>query len=119
MTLSRRAFLVSTAAAATVARPSILRAAEPLNISTVLGNSIHWVQFAAVEKGFYKEAGFDANLLALQSSPQSIQLLLNGEYHLATSQPEPFVAAVEKGATEIAAISAPTNYCDWVLVGNP
>jgi len=120
MVLSRRRFLgVSAAAAAAVAKPAIIRAAEPLTISTVFGNSIHWVQLAAVDKGFYQEAGFEPKLVALQSSAQSIQLLLNDEYQLATSQPEPFIAAVEKGATNIAAISAPTNYCDWVLVGAP
>ena len=41
--------------AASVAKPTLVRAAEPLNIGMILGNSIHWVQFIAIEKGFYKE----------------------------------------------------------------
>jgi ABC-type nitrate/sulfonate/bicarbonate transport system substrate-binding protein len=114
-TLTRRAF-VGTAAAC-LARPALLRAAEPLNVSVVLGNSIHWVQFVAADKGFYKEAGFDASILPLQSSPQSIQMALSGGFHVATSQPETFVAAVEQGATILAAMSAPTNRSDWVLTG--
>ncbi|HVY59893.1 MAG TPA: ABC transporter substrate-binding protein [Xanthobacteraceae bacterium] len=115
-TLTRRAF-VGTAAAACVAKPAIVRAAEPLNVSVVLGNSIHWVQFVAADKGFYKEAGFEPKVLALQSSPQSIQMALSGGFHVATSQPESFVAAVQQGATVLAAMSAPTNKTDWVLTG--
>jgi len=118
ITLSRRFFLAgATAAGAGIVKPAVLRAAEPLNISVVLGNSIHWVQFAAVDKGFYKDVGFDAKLSALQSSPQSLQMALSGEWQIATSQPETFVAAVEQGATILGAMSAPTNRCDWVLTG--
>jgi len=119
MRVSRRACIVGGLAAATgsLARPAIVRAAEPLNVSVVLGNSIHWVQFVAADKGFYKEAGFEPRILALQSSAQSVQFALTGEYHVATSQPETFVAAFEQGASQLAAMAAPTNYCDWILVG--
>ena len=117
MGIHRRELLVG-AAALGVARPSIARAAEPLNVSVVLGNAIHWVQFVANDIGLYKDAGFDPNIQALQSSPQSVQFALTGQYQVATSQPETFVAAVEQGATQLAAMSAPTNSSDWVLVGN-
>ncbi|QTL02206.1 ABC transporter substrate-binding protein [Aquabacter sp. L1I39] len=114
--LTRRSFLAATAAAA-VARPALVRAAQPLNVSLVLGNAIHWVQFVAVDKGMYKEEGFAPSLMAMQGSASSVQMALSGEYHLATSQPETFFAAVEQGASELAAQSAPMNKCDWVLVG--
>lgn len=114
--LTRRTFL-ATAAAAAVARPALVHAAQPLNVSLVLGNAIHWVQFIAAEKGMYKEEGFEPKLLALQSSASSVQMALSGEYHLATSQPETFISAVEQGASELAAQSAPMNKADWVLVG--
>ncbi len=114
--LDRRTF-VAGAAAVCVARPALVRAAEPLNLNVVLGNSLHWVQFAAADKGFYRDAGFDAKISALQSSPQSVQLALSGDLQVATSQPETFVAAFEQGATVLGAIASPSNRCDWVLTG--
>jgi len=116
--IDRRMLVAGSAAAATcIGRPAVVRAAEPLKVNAVLANAIHWVQCVAVEKGFYRDSGFDPNLSVLQSSPQSIQFILSGELHVATAQPETFVAAVEQGATDLAAIAAPTNHCDWVLAG--
>jgi ABC-type nitrate/sulfonate/bicarbonate transport system substrate-binding protein len=112
--LTRRAF-VAGSAAAFVAKPAIVRAAEPLTISTVQANSIHWAQDVAIDKGFYKEVGFEPQFVTLQSSPQSIQLAVTGAYQVATSQPEPFIAAVERGACGLAALSAPMNRPDWTL----
>ena len=117
MHFNRRALLAGAAASGVIARPGILRAAEPLNVSVVLGNAIHWVQFIANDLGLYKEAGFESSIQALQSSPQSVQFALTGQYHVATSQPETIVAAVQQGATELAAMAAPTNSSDWILVG--
>ena len=114
--LDRRTFAAG-AAAVCVARPALVRAAEPLNLNVVLGNSLHWVQFAAADKGFYRDAGFEAKISALQSSPQSVQLVLSGDLQVGTSQPETFVAAFEQGATVLAAIASPSNRCDWVLTG--
>lgn len=114
--LSRRSFIAMTAAA-TIARPALAAAAQPLTISVVFGNSIHWVIFAAVEKGMFKDEGFEPNVQPLQSSAHSVQMALSGDFQLATSQPETFVAAVEQGATDLAAMTAPMNRSDWVLVG--
>lgn len=116
VTLTRRSFLAAAAVTA-VARPALVRAAQPLNVSLVRGNAIHWVQFVAADKGMYKDEGFEPNLLAMQGSANSVQMALSGEYHLATSQPETFISAVVKGASELAAQSAPMNKSDWVLVG--
>lgn len=116
--LTRRTFLALTAAAAAVAKPGLARAAQPLNASVVLGNAMHWVQFVAVDKGMYKDEGFDPKLLVMQGSASSVQMAISGEYQIATTQPETFVSAVEQGASEIAAMSAPANKADWVLVGS-
>jgi ABC-type nitrate/sulfonate/bicarbonate transport system substrate-binding protein len=96
-------------------KPALLRAAEPLTVSVVPGNSIHWVQFVAADKNFYRDAGFEPSIQALQSSAHSIQMAISGNFHVATSQPETFVAAVEQGANQLAALAAPTNQSDWVL----
>ena len=112
--LTRRTF-VAGGAATVAAKPAIVRAAEPLVIGTVQANAIHWAQDVAVDKGFYKQAGFEPQFAAHQSSPQSIELAVSGAYQIATSQPEPFVAAVEHGARGLAALSAPMNYADWTL----
>lgn len=118
MKLSRRAFVASVAAAA-VAKPAIVRAAEPLVLGCVPANAVHWVSCVMAEKGLLKSEGFDAQLATMQNSPQSIQQLITGGYQIATSQPETFVAAVDKGGSNLAAISAPANRADWVLAGTP
>ena len=117
MQLNRRAVLGGISASA-IAAPSILRAAEPLNIGNVPANLIHWVTLAATDLGFFSAEGFDAAIQTIQSSPQSVQFAITGQYQIATGQPEVLVAAVEQGATQLAALAAPTNSSDWVLVGN-
>ena len=117
MTLSRRTF--ATGAGALVFAPSIGRAAEPLVIGAVPANAVHWVQCVAHEKGFYREVGFTSELQQIQSSPQSMQMAITGGYQIATSQPDTFLAAHSRGATQLAALASPTNHNDWVLVGAP
>ena len=114
MKLSRRALV--GAAAAALARPAILAAAEPLVFGCVPANSVHWIACAAVERGFFKNVGFEAEIGVIQSSPQSMQMLITGAYQISSTQPEAAVAAIERGAN-LAAISAPMNRADWVLAG--
>jgi ABC-type nitrate/sulfonate/bicarbonate transport system substrate-binding protein len=115
MQLSRRRFALATLGAGAVfARPAILRAAEPLVIGYVPANAIHWVASVVMEKGFLKEEGFEPQASIFQSAPQAIQQLIAGAYHIASAQPEPMVAAVERGAA-IGAFSAPANTPDWTL----
>jgi NitT/TauT family transport system substrate-binding protein len=116
MKLSRRAF-VGAAASAALARPAILAAAEPLVFGCVPANSVHWIACAAVERGFFKNVGFDAEIATIQSSPQSMQMLITGAYQISSTQPEAAIAAIERGASRLAAISAPMNRADWVLAG--
>lgn len=117
MSLTRRTLIGSAAAgAALVACPSILRAqAAKLVVGYVPANSVYWDVDVALEKGFFKEAGFDAEANRMQSSPFSIQQAITGSYQIAASQPEPFVAAVERGASNLGAIAAPMNRADWYL----
>ncbi len=115
MQMHRRAVLGGLAAS--VAAPNIVRAAEPLAIGVVPANAIHWVHLIATDVGFFKDEGFDAAIQTIQSSPQSIQFAITGQYQIATAQPEVIVAAVEQGATQLASMAAPTNSSDWVLVG--
>jgi len=76
MKMSRRAF-VGAAAMAALARPAVV-AAEPLIFGCVPANSVHWIACAAVERGFFKNVGFDAEIAVIQSSPQSMQILITG-----------------------------------------
>jgi ABC-type nitrate/sulfonate/bicarbonate transport system substrate-binding protein len=87
-------------------------------VGYVLANSLHWVQCVAIDKGFYRDVGFEASASVIQNSPHSIQMAITGGFQIATSQPEPFVAAVERGASDLGAISAPMNSADWALIGN-
>ena len=115
MKLTRRAFTVALAAGA-IARPSIVRAAgEPLTVGFVPANAIYWDLHIAIEKGYFSSAGFDPQPNVMQSSPHSIQQAIAGTYQIAASQPEPFVAAVSRGADRLAAIAAPMNRADWYL----
>jgi ABC-type nitrate/sulfonate/bicarbonate transport system substrate-binding protein len=112
--LTRRV-LLGAAATATLARPAILAAAEPLVFGCVPANSVHWIACAAVERGFFKNVGFDAEIGTIQSSPQSMQMLITGAYQISSTQPESAIAAIERGASKLAAIAAPMNRADWVL----
>jgi len=114
--ISRRAFSFGLAVAS-VARPAVVRAAEPLTLGYVPGNAIHWVQSVAIEKGFYREVGFAAEAATMQSSAHAVQMAITGGFHVAAAQPEPFSAAVQRGATMLGAISAPMNAVDWGLIG--
>lgn len=116
MKISRRSFSAGLAAAG-LAGPAVLRAGEPLTVGYVPANAIHWVQCVAIEKGFYREVGFDAESAVMQNSPHSIQMAVAGTFHVATAQAEPFAAAVQRGATGLGAISAPMNVPDWALIG--
>jgi len=119
MTMSRRN-LLGAAAAALVARPAVLRAAgDPLTIGYVPANAIYWDIHVAIEKGFFREAGFDPQSAVMQSSPQSIQQAIAGTYQIAAAQPEPFIAAVQRGAKALAAFAAPMNRADWCLNVRP
>ena len=88
-----------------------MAAAEPLVFGCVPANSVHWIACAAVERGFFKNAGFDAEIGVIQSSPQSMQMLITGAYQISSTQPEAAIAAIERGAN-LAAISAPMNRAD-------
>jgi ABC-type nitrate/sulfonate/bicarbonate transport system substrate-binding protein len=72
----------------------------------------------AQDKGFYREVGFASELQQIQSSPQAMQMAITGGYQIATSQPDTFIAAFVRGATQLGALASPTNENDWVLVGN-
>lgn len=118
MKLTRRK-LIGTATASAVlgiACPAILRAqAAKMVVGYVPVNAAYWNLDVAIEKGFFKEAGFEAEANRIQSSPFSIQQAITGAYQIAASQPEPFVAAVQRGANNLGAIAAPMNRADWYL----
>jgi len=106
-------------AAAASAFGASARAAEleKLVITFIPSNSIYWDIDTAIDQGFFKAEGFDAQVLANQSSPQSMQMLIAGDVQAAIAQPDPVMAAIEKGAKDIGIIAAPGKEPDWFLVG--
>jgi len=90
---------------------------EKLDLTYIPSNSIYWDLDVGVDKGFFKAEGFNAQILSNQSSPQSMQMLISGQVEIAISQPDPLIAAVEKGAKNIGVIAAPATEADWFLVG--
>src|ERR1700730_6877254 len=117
------AILLATLLLATLLGTGAPRAQETphdkLVISYVPGNAIYWDIDVAIEKGFFKDAGFAPEVVIFQSSPQSIQLLVAGEVQLAGAQPEALLAAVVHGSKGFAVISSPAERPDWFLVGRP
>jgi len=97
----------------------VARAAElqKLDLTYIPSNSIYWDLDVGVDKGFFKDEGFNAQILSNQSSPQSMQMLISGQVEVAISQPDPLIAAIEKGAKNIGVIAAPATEADWFLVG--
>jgi NitT/TauT family transport system substrate-binding protein len=102
-----------------VAGPAILRAAEVLSIGFVPANALHWIGCVLLEKGFLKQAGYDPQLSVFQSAPQAMQQLIAGAYQVSSTQPDPLIAAIERGATGIGGFTAPANRADWLLNAQP
>jgi ABC-type nitrate/sulfonate/bicarbonate transport system substrate-binding protein len=92
---------------------------EPLNLGYIPANSIYWDIDAGIEKGFFREEGFAPAVIANQSSPQSIQMIIARSVQMAITQPEPLVAALMHGAKKLAVIGAPGSSPDWFLVTRP
>jgi ABC-type nitrate/sulfonate/bicarbonate transport system substrate-binding protein len=90
---------------------------DKLDLTYIPANSVYWDLDVGVEKGFFKEEGFDAHILANQSSVQSMQMLISGQVEIAISQPDPLIAAIDKGATAVGIIAAPATEADWFLIG--
>lgn len=90
---------------------------EKLELTYIPSNAIYWDLDVGVDKGFFKDEGFDARILSNQSSPQSMQMLISGQVEMAIAQPDPLIAAIVKGAKNIGAIAAPATEADWFLVG--
>ncbi len=116
--MDRRAVLA--AMAAVLASPAVLRrpaaaAGLPLVLTYVPSNSAYWDLDVAIEKGFFRDQGFAPEVVVTQSSPQSIQQAITQQVQLAASQPEPFIAAVERGASALGIIAAPVSKPDWLL----
>lgn len=112
--LAAVAAVIGGSLASPVARAAEL---EKLDLTYIPSNSIYWDLDVGVDKGFFKAEGFNAQILSNQSSPQSMQMLIAGQVEIAIAQPDPLIAAVEKGAKNIGAIAAPATEADWFLVG--
>jgi ABC-type nitrate/sulfonate/bicarbonate transport system substrate-binding protein len=90
---------------------------DKLDLTYIPSNSIYWDLDVGVDKGFFKAEGFNAQILSNQSSPQSMQMLIAGQVEIAIAQPDPLIAAIDKGAKSIGVIAAPATEADWFLVG--
>lgn len=93
-------------------------AAEPLAISVAVGNAIYWDVFVAVERGFFKDEGFDPHYVSMSSSTNSTQNLVAGAVNLQGGSPEPVVDAVERGA-QIGILCAASQRSSGLLIVQP
>lgn len=90
---------------------------EELRVTYARPNAVYWDIDVAIEKGFFKEEGFEPKSIRLQSSVGSTQALIAGTTHLAATNPEPVIASFEKGATDNAIFLAPVTSVAWSFVG--
>ncbi|TAL79608.1 MAG: ABC transporter substrate-binding protein [Burkholderiaceae bacterium] len=90
---------------------------EKLDLTYVTSNAIYWDLDVGIDKGFFKDEGFNARAVTNSSSVQSVQTLIAGDVQMAISQPGPLIQAVSKGATQIGLIATPADQADWFLVG--
>jgi ABC-type nitrate/sulfonate/bicarbonate transport system substrate-binding protein len=91
----------------------------PLKLAFALTNAVYWDIDAALDEGFFLDAGFAPALIAGQSSPEVVQLLLSGDVQFGAVQTEPLMSAVSRGATDVAIIAQPEARPDWLLVASP
>ena len=117
MKYSRRTFIAgaATLAVGQVARPAIVRAAEQFTIAYIPANAGHWLCDVLMEKPFLRDVGFVAQMGTMRSSTESLQQILTGDVQFGTTQPEPLISAVQRGAKDLAIMTAPMNRPDWAL----
>ena len=90
---------------------------EPLLMENI-PNAIYWDIYVAIDKGFFQAEGFAPQLVQSQSTAQAIQMLVSRGVHISTAQPEPMIAAIERGASDIGILCAPADFPDWVLMAS-
>jgi ABC-type nitrate/sulfonate/bicarbonate transport system substrate-binding protein len=121
LTIHTMVAIAALAASMSVIPPGSAAARAPglqkLDLTYIPSNSIYWDLDVGVDKGFFKDEGFNAQILSNQSSPQSMQMLISGQVEVAISQPDPLIAAIQRGAKNIGVIAAPATEADWFLVG--
>jgi NitT/TauT family transport system substrate-binding protein len=91
---------------------------EELRLTYARPNAVYWDIDVAIEKGFFKEEGFETKSIRLQSSVGSTQALIAGTTNVAATNPEPIITSFEKGATDNAIFLAPVTTIAWSFVGN-
>lgn len=102
MTLSRRSFLVHTAALAATAAAPIARAQRAARVATTAFGWINNVQHAgywiALERGYFSTEGIDAkHIQGGPNAPSPLATLAAGKAELAHSNWLPFLDAVKQG----------------------
>ena len=77
---------------------SDVRAQTKIIAGTVFMSATVWPHFIAAEKGYFKKAGLDAEIIATRSSAKGIQQLAAGSLDLASSGMPDHLRAIDKGA---------------------
>ena len=94
-------------------------AAEEMRITFAAPNAIYWDTDVAIEKGFFKEQGFDVKQVALVTSVAAAQQLISGSTNVAGGSPEPIIQAYMRGEKDVGLLSAGCNKIDWTFVVTP
>lgn len=117
--MTRRTFLKTVAASATLGAPAILRAQSATNIKLATGvtpPSMHNIYLhVAHERGFLKQAGINVtDLLQLRGGPLATQAISSGQADVTATDPEGVLAAAIAGHP-IRAVSAPGARLSYIV----
>jgi NitT/TauT family transport system substrate-binding protein len=94
-------------------------AAEELRITFAAPNAIYWDTDVAIEKGFFKEQGFEVKRVTLVTSVAAAQQLISGTTNLAGGSPEPVIQAYMRGEKDVGLLTAGCNKIDWTFNVTP
>lgn len=93
--------------------------AEELKVTFAAPNAIYWDTDVAIDKGFFKEQGFDVKRVALVTSVAAAQQLISGTTNLAGGSPEPIIEAYMRGEKDVGLLTAGCNKIDWTFNVTP
>jgi ABC-type nitrate/sulfonate/bicarbonate transport system substrate-binding protein len=120
MRLTRRRFLTGATAVAVAGAPAVLRAQPSVKIGTaVLGSYIlAGPVAAAVEKGFFREQGLNAEFVPFRGGPDLVKAVIAGEVLVGLTGSTDIIVFREAGMP-IRMIATQGEGNDFVLVGPP
>jgi ABC-type nitrate/sulfonate/bicarbonate transport system substrate-binding protein len=78
-----------------------------------------WPYYVAIEKGLYREANLDAELVITETNTKAIQGLVSGSLHIGGGSPDPLIKAVAQTGANLIIVGAVINRPVYSLIVQP